>query len=122
MLFFFLCDLGSEGVEYGHVVRHLDELLLHVAEDGQGVAEQHLQLTQCRAKTKKFTVTSQQQKMQFLLFLYEANQQTGVHSYLRSLEQERIPNVEVGVDWQAVHEETEEPVDGEEGRVHAVTL
>ena len=54
MLFFFcVCDLGSEGVEYGHVVRHLDELLLHVAEDGQGVAEQHLQLTQCRAKTKK---------------------------------------------------------------------
>ena len=43
-------------------------------------------------------------------------------SYLWSLEEESVPDVQVGVDRQAVHEQAEEPVDREQGRVHAVVF
>ncbi len=36
--------LGPEGVEDGHVVRLLHQLLLHEAEHGQRVPEQHLNM------------------------------------------------------------------------------
>ena len=42
--------------------------------------------------------------------------------YLRALEEEGIPDVQVGVDGETVDEEAEEPVDGEQGRVHTVAL
>ena len=39
---------------------------------------------------------------------------------LGTLEEEGVPDVEVGADREGVHEEAEEPVEGEEGGVHAV--
>ena len=39
---------------------------------------------------------------------------------LGSLEEEGVPDVEVGADGEGVHEEAEEPVEGEQGGVHAV--
>ena len=39
---------------------------------------------------------------------------------LGSLEEEGVPDVEVGADREGVHEEAEEPVEGEQGGVHAV--
>ena len=40
--------------------------------------------------------------------------------YLGAFEEECVPDVEVGVDGERVHEEAEEPVEGEEGGVHPV--
>ena len=40
--------------------------------------------------------------------------------YLGALEEECVPDVEVGVDGERVHEQAEEPVEGEEGGVHPV--
>ena len=42
------------------------------------------------------------------------------HSYLTALEEERVPDVEVCLDGNVVHEDAEEPVQGEHAGVHAV--
>ena len=47
---------------------------------------------------------------------------TALIYYLGSLEEESVPDVQVGVNRQAVHEQAEEPVDREQGRVHAVVF
>jgi hypothetical protein len=46
----------------------------------------------------------------------------GFAPYLVSFEEERVPDVEVGLDGQRVDEDAEEPVEGEQQRVHPVGL
>jgi hypothetical protein len=43
-------------------------------------------------------------------------------SHLGTFKEEGIPDVEVSADWQGVHEQAEEPVEGEKGGVNAVGI
>ena len=107
----------------------LEQLLLQIAQYPQHVPAQPLEDNEAEWYT--FTHHKRDGMFEFFhigleLKLFWLNGEfNALHysiSYLWSLEEESVPDVQVGVDRQAVHEQAEEPVDREQGRVHAVVF